>query len=197
MYDPSTISTSISQVVNRLQLHFYDLQQVVGGDGIAVARMLDEHEQRSLNVVVDEPLAAQLALRTGNNPECKRMLPETLYDLLSQVVGQKPLEITVYAIRNGQYHVMLLNRYTLNTVAIRISDAILLSVVADVPFYVEANLMNHQSTPFDREASGVGLPINTLDTPRLNAILKKAISDEDYELAAHVRDELQTREGDK
>ncbi len=194
MYDPSTISTSISQVVNRVQLHFYDLQQVVGGEGIAVARMLDEREQRSLNIVVDEALASQLSLRSGDNPECKRMLPEVLFNLLSQQTGQHPLEITVYAIHKGQYRVMLLNRYTLQTAAIRISDAILLSIIADVPFFIEANLMAHQCTAFDREAHGVGLPINTLDTPRLNAILKRAIRDEDYELAAHVRDELQSRE---
>jgi len=193
MYNPTSVTLSLNQMVNRTLLHFYDLQQVVEGEGMAVVRMLDEKEERSLNVVVDEAMCAQLMIRTSCNPESKLMLPEVLLGMLSQQAEIQPLEATVYGIRGGRYLVMLLNRTTLHSMAIRISDAILLHIIGNVPFYIETQLMAKQCTEFNREAQGVGLPINTLDTPRLNDLLKKAISDENYELAAHVRDELRQR----
>lgn len=193
MYNPTSVTLSLNQMVNRTLLHFYDLQQVVEGEGMAVVRMLDEKEERSLNVVVDEAMCAQLLIRTNCNPESKLMLPEVLLGMLSQQAEIQPLEATVYGIRGGRYLVMLLNRTTLHSMAIRISDAILLHIIGNVPFYIETQLMAKQCTEFNREAQGVGLPINTLDTPRLNDLLKKAISDENYELAAHVRDELRQR----
>lgn len=193
MYNPTSVTLSLNQMVNRTLLHFYDLQQVVEGEGMAVVRMLDEKEERSLNVVVDEAMCAQLLIRTSCNPESKLMLPEVLLGMLSQQAEIQPLEATVYGIRGGRYLVMLLNRTTLHSMAIRISDAILLHIIGNVPFYIETQLMAKQCTEFNREAQGVGLPINTLDTPRLNDLLKKAISDENYELAAHVRDELRQR----
>ena len=193
MYNPNNITTSLNRLANRIPLHFFDMQQVLGGEGLAIARMLDEQEKRSLNVVIDEAMSTQLTLRAVNNQECERMLPEALCSLLKQSVGGQPLESTVYAIHKGQYQVMLLNRLNYLSVPIRISDAILLSVTGDVPFYVDTQLMANQCTVFDRDAQGVGLPINTLDSQRLNELLEKAISEENYELAAHVRDELEQR----
>lgn len=193
MYNPTSVTLSLNQMVNRTPLHFYDLQQVVEGEGMAVVRMLDEKEEHSLNVVVDEAMSAQLLIRTSYNPESKLMLPEVLLTLLNQQAETQPLEITVYGIRGGRYLVMLLNRATLHSMAIRMSDAILLHIIGRVPFYIETQLMAKQCTDFNKDAQGVGLPINTLDTPRLNALLKKAINEENYELAAHVRDELRQR----
>jgi len=54
-------------------------------------------------------------------------------------------------------------------------------------------LMNQQSIAFDEHARGVAIPINTMDTKRLNVALKQAISSENYELASQLRDEIKRR----
>ena len=50
-----------------------------------------------------------------------------------------------------------------------------------------------QSSPFDAEATGVSVPINTIDVKRLKQILGNAVEEENYELASQIRDELKRR----
>lgn len=53
--------------------------------------------------------------------------------------------------------------------------------------------MKRQSTPFDETATGIAIPINTMDEPRLQMALKNAIDEENYELASQLRDEIKRR----
>ena len=53
--------------------------------------------------------------------------------------------------------------------------------------------MSRQSTPFDETATGIAIPINTMDVPRLKMALQQAIDNENYELASQLRDEIQRR----
>ena len=76
---------------------------------------------------------------------------------------------------------------------IRASDAVLLSLVGDIPLYIESGLMLRQSVPYNENSRGVSLPVNTISDEMLQAALDKAIADENYELASHLRDEKKRR----
>ena len=58
--------------------------------------------------------------------------------------------------------------------------------------------MQRQCFPFDEKTqTQLAIPINTMDVKHLKSALEKAVDDENYELASHLRDEIKRRnEGD-
>ena len=85
------------------------------------------------------------------------------------------------------------NTETLEPVAIRASDAILLSFISNIPLFIEEKLMKRQSVPYRRSSEGVAMPLNAISNKMLQEALDKAVEDENYELASHLRDEMRRR----
>ena len=75
----------------------------------------------------------------------------------------------------------------------RASDAVLLAYISKIPLYIEAGLMQKQSVEYYRGSKGMALPVNSISNEMLRSALDKAIKDEDYELASHLRDEMRRR----
>jgi hypothetical protein len=176
--------------MERVRLRFENIQQVVGNDDLSVIMLTDENRKRALSIICDGQMSRQLVMRLQSPDRCRQMLPEVLVQMLP---GE--YEIMIYGIYDGQYQVVLEDRHHESYSRLRISDAILLNIISRYPLYIEESLMLHQSIPFDENAKGVAIPINTMDSRRLNMALERAISEEDYELASQLRDELKRRKG--
>ena len=110
----------------------------------------------------------------------------------SQSTGTSLLRV-MDNIVDGQYRTVLYDKDTMEPMIIRASDAVLLSLVGDIPLYIESGLMLRQSVPYNENSRGVSLPVNTISDEMLQAALDKAIADENYELASHLRDEKKRR----
>lgn len=173
--------------MKRTLLRFENVQQLVGGEGMAVIILTDEERKRALSVVCDEPMSQQLQMRIANQKACRNMLPETLLGLLPE-----SYEMLVCGLLDGQYQVMLMNGIG-DSVRLRMSDAVLLSLISNIPLYIEDNLMERQCTPFDERAQKIAIPINTMDLSRLQSALADAVENENYELASQLRDEINKR----
>ena len=173
--------------MKRTLLRFENVQHLVGGEGMAVIILTDEERKRALSVVCDEPMSQQLQMRIANPKACRNMLPETLLGLLPE-----SYEMLVCGLLDGQYQVMLMNGIG-DSVRLRMSDAVLLSLISDIPLYIEDNLMERQCTPFDERAQKIAIPINTMDLSRLQSALADAVENENYELASQLRDEINKR----
>ena len=174
--------------MKRIQLRFENMQQVVGSNDISVILLTDENRERALSIVCDDMLSRQLLLRLQSPDSCKTMLPEALLQMLN---GSH--EMMIYGVHDGQYQVVLADTEFERNARIRISDAILLMVISDIPLYIEDTLMRQQAVPFEENAKGVAIPINTMDVKRLNQALQNAIDKENYELASLLRDEIKRR----
>ena len=175
--------------MKRIQLRFENLQRIAGDEALAVILLTDVSRQRELSVVCDANMCYQLQMRLqGNKAVCRTMLPEALLQLLPS-----DYEMTIVGVYNGQYQVMLTDTQSGESVRVRTSDAVLLSIISQIPLYIEERLMARQSTPFDENAKGVSIPINTRETHRLRAALKEAVEEENYELASQLRDEIRRR----
>ena len=173
--------------MKRTRLRFENMQQVVGGDGIAIVLLTDEERRRALTVICDEPMMQQLLLRMRNPRLCSSMLPEVLLSLLPSTY-----ELMVFGLYEGQYQVALMGSDGEST-RLRMSDAVLLTLMSDIPLYIEEGLMACQSVPFHENSTGIAIPINTLDVKRLKVVLQKAVDEENYELASRLRDEINRR----
>lgn len=178
--------------MKRLQLRFENIQEIVGGDHLSVIMLTDEARKRAISLICDEVMTHQILMRLQARDTCKNMLPEALVGMLP---GQ--YEMMIYGVHDGQYQVVLADKEFEKSQRIRISDAILLSIISGYPIYIEETLMNQQSMPFEEHARGVAIPINTMDKKRLNFALEQAIHNENYELASKLRDEIKRREATK
>lgn len=175
--------------MKRILLRFENLQQMVGGEDMAVILMTDESRRRVLSVVCDAEMTRQLQLRLQGKREFSRtLLPEVLVRMLPSTY-----EMLVVGVYDGQYQVMLMDTQNGCSQRVRMSDAILLSIISKIPLYIEERLMQMQSVPFDEHASGVAIPINSMDTDHLKEALKNAVEEENYELASQLRDEINRR----
>ena len=89
---------------------------------------------------------------------------------------------------------MLFDCDTLDTVSLRASDGVLLSVVSGIPLYIDTELFKRQSTPIPKKGSvSIAMPANIASMKMLKAALKNAVETEDYELASQLRDEIKRR----
>lgn len=176
--------------MKRIRLRFENLQQVSGGDGIAIVLLTDQERRRALTVICDEPMKQQFLLRMQAPQQCATMLPEAPLTLLPSTY-----EMMVFGLYDGQYQVALMGNDG-ETVRLRMSDAVLLTMMSDIPLYIEEGLMARQCVPFEEEATGIAIPINTMDVSRLKHVLQKAVDEENYELASQLRDEINRRHSD-
>jgi len=180
--------------MSKERLKFKGVSEIVGTENLGLLILTDEAMLRQITVVCDKAIAVQIELRVKRLPVTRIMLPEVLCKIL-ETVGKQRFEIMIDDIDNGQYHTVLNDTYTLDSLLIRTSDAVLLSLVSDIPIYIDSMLMKRQSVPYDRFARGVSLPVNTISDEMLQMALDKAVADENYELASHLRDEQKRRKG--
>lgn len=182
--------------MDKERLIFKGVSEIVGTDNLGLLILTDEAMQRQITVVCDKAMAVQIELRVKHLPIASIMLPEVLCNVL-QAAGTQRFELVIDDIVDGQYRTTLTDLYIMESHLIRTSDAVLLSLVGNVPLYIDSKLMKRQSVPYDKFARGVSLPVNTISDEMLQAALDKAIADENYELASHLRDEKKRRDGNK
>lgn len=178
--------------MRRVRLFFREMAQIVGSDGLSAVVLSDDSRQRALTLVFDHSITEQMSLRLRNVPGHETFLPEVLLCMIDPDVTEQ-MEMLVYDVDDGQYRVTLLNQQTLTLRAIRMSDAVLLSIMAPIPLYIDEHLFERQSSPYEAGSQGLYIPINTIDTQRLTAELEKAIANEDYRLASNLHKELESR----
>lgn len=178
----------------RQRLKYKGLADIVGSEGMCVIMLTDEPETRCLNIICDKTMSQQLQMRTGHLDICNCLLPEVLMKFLGDYVPVKKLEINIQNILDGQYLVGLMNTDNYAIHRIRLSDAVLLHLIADVPLYIDEQLMKMQSSPYTENQTKLSIPINTLETEKLKEELQRAIEDEDYRLASNLKEELNKRE---
>ena len=176
----------------RVRLKFHSIGEIVGSEELGIITLVDEPLERMITIVCDKAMAVQLELRAKHIPITKIMLPEVLASVLKNQ-ADVDMEIIISDIIEGQYQAFLNNKNTLQPLPIRASDAVLLSVAADVPIYIESRLMQRQSVRFSENSHGIAIPVNTLSTEMLDEALRKAVEQENYELASQLRDEKRKR----
>ena len=181
--------------MRQVRLIFKELVSVEGSDGLSVIVLTDPTEQRALNVICDKQMSDQLMMRTNHLPHVDMLLPETLMRVLAPE-GGSDLELRVRSVYDGQYHVTLLNKGNLKLYPIRMSDAILLSYISDVPLYIDEALMNNQSSAYVPQQRKISIPINTIDLEQLQDELERAVAMEDYLLASNLKKEIDRRTAD-
>lgn len=190
-----------SRDMNRTLIKLRSVSEIVGNEDVALLTFVDEHEERQLSVMCDEDMKNQLVIRTGiegvkNRPILSKRLPEVFSKILDMETMHVFYEVYVYDLVNGEYLTVVFNLINKEKYHIRLSDAVLLSVVCDVPVYISTPLFERQSTPFSQDSHHTNIPINSLDLVRLEQELGKALEREDYRTASFIQKEISRRKSE-
>ena len=180
--------------MNRTQLVFKSISEVVGGNGMAVVVLTDVDEQRAISIVCDNAAKWQIGMRTGGGTSSlMKFFPEVLCAMLADCGSLDRYEIVIDDVVEGEYIASVICVNTGVRHGIRISDAVLLSMVSNIPMYIDSQLMQRQCSVYRKDTDRMAIPINALDTNRLRSELDKAVETENYRLASLIKDELMRR----
>lgn len=178
--------------MNKIPLRFKSISQIVGNEKLGLLILVDSEERRQLAIPCDEFMLHQFELRSSGASERNLMLPEVLWQVISSQ-SDLHFEILINDLIDEQYRAILYNTETLEPVSIRACDAVLMSHIGHVPLFIEERLMEKQSVPYYKKSTGIAMPLNALSHSLLKEALDKAVEDENYELASHLRDEMLRR----
>lgn len=181
--------------MKRTRLHFEAVSTIVGKETIGLIVLVEDSRIRQIAIPCDEKTLHEFVLRM-NGTDTHQYIPEVLWQVVLHHV-ESDFEIFINDLINGEFRALLINATTLDMFSLRAGDAILLSVIARLPIYIEKNLFMKQSVSFAKNNRSVNLPLNTLSESMLTSALDEAVSAEDYELASHLRDELKRRQSKK
>lgn len=180
-------------MLDRIKLQIKGISEIVGSDDMALLVLVDETDERQLIVLCDDVIAEQVKTRLFKYYNHDTLLPDAMWNFFSQLTYIQA-EIFIYGFHDGIYLTTLMDTLTGKTVKIRCSDAVLLSVVSNIPIYASRELMLTMSEPFQPNRDKVALPINIISETLLKKSMQAAIESEDYETAISLRDELKRRD---
>ncbi|MCH7673970.1 bifunctional nuclease family protein [candidate division KSB1 bacterium] len=158
-----------------------------------VVILKDDVNNKWLPIVVGNTEAQAIALQL-ENVSPPRPLTHDLIKSLLESVKAKISRVVVSDLRENTYYAVLsmkLNGQSTDIDA-RPSDAIALALRMHAPIFVSDEVMSKASVDdkeIDEEDIAAAAPVDALD--RLELDMKKAVSDERYEDAAKLRDEIQ------
>ncbi len=103
-------------------------------------------------------------------------------------------EVDIYKIKGGIFysHLYIERDGNLSYVDGRTSDALALAVRTGVPIYIEEELLERNCIRLESNGA-YSLPIATASTKVLKEAMAQAVAKENYEFAARLRDEINSR----
>lgn len=189
--NPEDIARVNSMLTDCVELMLHDVVCIVGADELRLMILTDSVGKRQLSAICDRAVEKELVFRM-HKTDCQGRLPEVLCSLMPGLC-RDDYALYVYDITDGTYRVHLVNRKTAEETEIRITDAVLLSMVANLPLLTSQAFFEKQALPFDRTKGKVRMPVNAMTTEQLRDQIKRAVADEYYEDAANIKKELEKR----
>lgn len=185
-----------------IKIKYKYTQEIRQANFVHLLILVDESEKRQLVVITDKSTAMNISAtyEAQKRPMTRRLFFErsALYVAMSLIPEpmKKLMFIHIDGLVDSQYHAHLVRRNAdINDELheLRISEAVLLSVVSGIPLYIDDHLWRIQSTPHNANSNGTSIPTNTLPLPMLKKALQEAIDSENYELAKVLNEEIHNR----
>lgn len=167
----------------------------------------EEKGIRRLPIVIGTPEAQSIAIvMEGITPP--RPLSHDLICSIWKELGIELIEVLIHKFEDGAFISELLLRQNEQEYHIdsRTSDAVALAIRTNSPIYTTEEIMQNMAIVFDEQAptgsvepmkeerGHSGEELSELRLEVLKVRLREAVNEENYELATHLRDEINRRE---
>lgn len=182
MQEKRMIEMEVGEILNRLP-----------SDLALVALLREKGGTRCLPVLVG-PLEAQAIVVSLY----RHRLPRPgIYDLYINTLKSFDgflREVEIYKIRAGIFysHLYIERDGNMSYIDCRTSDALALAVRSNVPIYIGEELLERNCVRLESNGA-YSLPIATASTKVLKEAMAQAVATENYEFAARLRDEINSR----
>lgn len=188
----------------RIPLSVQGVTCITASSTASLLVVTDMEAKRQISIVIDNAMHHEFDIRRGKHSDdreerkrntalLEHCLPETMSAILKYLTDVE-LAVVITTVYDGQYRAVIEDSKTGTSFIIRASDGILLSYAdPHIPLYIEESLWNRQSLPFDANAGGIAIPLNTLSPSMLKKALEKCIEEENYEMAEKLKNELKER----
>ena len=194
--------------MNKAALEIMGMSYSESQTGAYVLIMGDKNSQRRLPIVIGSNEAQSIAMGI----ECQKNSRPLTHDLFLNFAINFNIhlkEVVINRFREGVFYAVLVCEHLgeLSMIDARPSDAIALAVRCDCPIFAYESVMDEAGIIMDDENQVLDNEEETENTPIINNeeslqqlneaeledLLQNAIEDEDYERAAQIRDELNSR----
>jgi hypothetical protein len=201
---------------DRIRLHVKGLTYSERPTGAYALLLESEVDKRKLPIVIGAFEAQSIAIALDKMTRPPRPMTHDLFASVMEAHDVRLKEVVIQDLQDGVFYAVLVFERDgeERTTDARPSDAIALALRADCPIYVNSSVMEKVSLA-ESEAKVASVQSDTsedelpdgdpLETPEtaqalgkateetLNEWLERALEQEDYELAARIRDELNKR----
>lgn len=175
--------------------------------GGAYALVLGEVDgNRRLPIIIGAFEAQAIALELEKIQPPRPMTHDLLRDTL-EAVGADVTDIVIDELREGTFFakIRFVHNGSEGQLDARPSDAVALAVRVEAPIYVSPTVLEEAGIPAEEEGEPAAMAREPEEEEsssmshleRMERQLEKAISEEDYEQAARLRDEIQRIRGDQ
>ncbi len=176
--------------------------------GGAYALVLGEVDgNRRLPIIIGAFEAQAIALELEKIQPPRPMTHDLLRDTL-EAVGADVIDIIIDELREGTFFakIRFLHNGEEGQLDARPSDAVALAVRTEAPIYVSPSVLEEAGIPAEEEGEPAAMASRSVEEEESSPLtrlekmerqLEKAISEEDYEQAARLRDEIQQMRGDQ
>ena len=173
------------------KLKYQGVFDIPEGDGTCVITLTDMNEKRSFAVLAERKNALELKDHFNTEVDTSRRL----VDVLCRMIGERwnDYYIRLEGMHDRGFKTFLCNQESGTEVPIHPDEAVLLSQMAQIEICASLETFQKYSMPFDRNVQTVALPILGLPNSLLEKALEKAVSEENYESASFIRDEINRR----
>lgn len=164
--------------------------------GVYMAILKERRGERIMPVLMERSDAFQLLMKMkGVKPTS---LPSSMSDIMKSVFMQSGMnieEVRISAVQAGVTYCHILYREGAVLRMIRYckaADGLILAYTFDCPVTIQEALLEQQ---YMRETGDgtYSIPVNSVNIEALKEALKRAVEDENYELASQLRDEIERR----
>lgn len=182
MKEKSKIEMEVGEILNRLPSDF-----------ALVTLLREKGGTRCLPVLVG-PLEAQAIAISLYNHKMPRPGIFDLYLKTLKSFDGSLIEIDIFKIKGGIFYSHLYIERDSNIMYVdgRTSDALALAVRCNVPIYIDEDLLERNCVRLESNGA-YSLPIATASTKVLKEAMAQAVANENYEFAARLRDEINSR----
>ena len=173
--------------------------------------LIEENGERRIPIIIGGFEAQAIVIKL-ENLDPPRPLTHDLFKKFAEVVDISVIEVEIHKLEEGVFFSKLICSNGIKEYAIdsRTSDAVAIALRFGCPIFITEEILEKAGITInpDTDVSSVGETDNALDPPdkvkyetysddELYKMIDKAVSVEDYELAAAIRDEIEQRKNKK